>query len=648
MARMHPPGGRVQRGGRLDGAGHLLRSRPGRTDLGARRARPARAGGRPRRAGGGPPAVVGPPGHRGGIRRRHGRLVRHPAVPGAGLAAGRGRAPLRRDSRGSPYLPQRPERRLSDRDGLHGAPRGPRSRPLQGPGPRPLPHLLGLASHRPHHHELGVRRRSASGHLHRDPQGEGGVVLGGARVLPAVRAVLRGRGRARRGAPADELSGGGRLPLPFGRIARQRPPPPAQLCPGHQPAPGPAGVVQRADRELHDRDQAHRGAPPAPVVVELEALPERAARRAGLRHRRDRPFDAVRGAEGQELHQPARQGRRHRPAVLGPHPGRPPADVTLMIVMKSRGLRSLALLAGVCLVLAACASPVGTNRADPKVVLRDLGRSATTTGEPTWQTRNVLFEQGMFMEFEERPEDVLAALHKAMVAAGGDPDLLFALAELSFLHAEAAGKPSYELAAAVYAYAFLFPEGSGSSPGRFDPRLRIAADLYNWALMTAFQSEDGSTVVPRGGAFDLSFGKIDVEFDPANLRAGDRELYQFTPIAELEVYGLAMRYRWPGIGAPLAALSRPIDASKPGRDIVAPRLQVPLTALLRISEARRALVEGQPLEAKLELHLAWDGESVKIAGEEVPLENEPSAALALTFTGAPVMELEMLGFLGRV
>jgi len=312
------------------------------------------------------------------------------------------------------------------------------------------------------------------------------------------------------------------------------------------------------------------------------------------------------------------------------------------------GLSRLAMSLAVGLVLAACAGPVGTTRSDPKVVLRELGRSATTTGDPTWQTRNVLFEQGMYQEFEERPEEVLAALHKAMVATGGDPDLLFALAELSFLHGQTVGKPSYELAAAVYAYAFLFPEGSGAEPGRFDPRLRIAADLYNWALMTAFLSEDGSTVVPRGGAFDLPFGKIDVAFDPANLRAGDRELYQFTPLVELDLYGLAMRYRWPGLGAPLAALSRPVDASKPGRDMVAPRMQVPLTALLRISEARRALMAGKPLAGRLELHLAWDGESVEIAGEQVPLESQPSAALALTFTGLPIMEVEMFGFLGRL
>jgi len=310
--------------------------------------------------------------------------------------------------------------------------------------------------------------------------------------------------------------------------------------------------------------------------------------------------------------------------------------------------RRLALLGALCLALAACAGPVGTSRVDPKVVLRDLGRSAITTGEPSLPTRNVLYEHGLFEAFDEHPEAAIAELHRAMVATRGDHDLLFALAELSFLHGQVAAKPGYHLAAAVYAYAFLFPDGDGRAPGRFDPRVRIAADLYNWALTAAFASVDGSEVVPRGGTFELPFGRIEVAFDPAALRAGDRELYRFIPIGELEVYGLAMRYRWPGLGAPLAASTRPIDASPPGRDMVAPRLQVAVTALLRIAEARRALVQGEPLAGKLELHLAWDAESVSIAGERVPLEVEPTAALALTFTGVPIIELEMFGFLGRL
>ena len=317
--------------------------------------------------------------------------------------------------------------------------------------------------------------------------------------------------------------------------------------------------------------------------------------------------------------------------------------------MSPMNRRRLAFVGALCLALAACAGPVGTSRVDPKAVLRDLGRSAITTGEPSLPTRNVLYERGLFETFGEHPEAAIADLHRVMVASRGDQSLLFALAELSFLHGQATAKPDYYLAAAVYAYAFLFPENTGdAAPGRFDPRLRTAADLYNWALTEAFASKDGSEVVPRAGTFELPFGRIEVAFDPAALRAGDRELYRFVAIGELEVHGLAMRYRWAGLGAPLAASSRPIDASKPGRDMVAPRLQVPVTALLRISDARRALVRGEPLAGRLELHLAWDEESVSVAGERVPLELDPSAALALSFTGVPIIEIETFGFLGRL
>jgi hypothetical protein len=74
-----------------------------------------------------------------------------------------------------------------------------------------------------------------------------------------------------------------------------------------------------------------------------------------------------------------------------------------------------------CLVLAACAGPVGTTRVDPTVVQRDLARSAITTGEPSWPTRNVLFERGLFEAYAERPESALAALHTTMVVAGATP-----------------------------------------------------------------------------------------------------------------------------------------------------------------------------------------------------------------------------------
>jgi pimeloyl-ACP methyl ester carboxylesterase len=167
-------------------------------------------------------------------------------------------------------------------------------------------------------------------------------------------------------------------------------------------------------------------------------------------------------------------------------------------------------------------------------------------------------------------------------------------------------------------------------------------------LTAALASADGSNAVLQSGTFALPFGRLDVAFDPAELRVGDRELYGFVPASELEVHGLAMRYRRPGIGAPLAASTMTLPGAEPGHDMMAPRVRVPVTAFLRIPEAQRALVDGTPLTATLELHPNWDVGSVSIAGEQVPLEQDPTAALALTFTGVPINRIEIFGFLGRL
>jgi hypothetical protein len=195
----------------------------------------------------------------------------------------------------------------------------------------------------------------------------------------------------------------------------------------------------------------------------------------------------------------------------------------------------LILLAALSVLAADCASPVSAVRVDPQTAYRQLDRSAVVTGEPSWPTSNVLRERGLLEKFDQNPETALTDLHRVMAAAGNDLDALFALAELSFLHAHSVMKREYYLAAAIYAWAFLFPEGNERAPGRFDPRGRMAADLYNWAIVGGFASEDRSEVVPAGGTFDLPFGRLEVSFDRAALRAGDRELYGFVPTAELEV-----------------------------------------------------------------------------------------------------------------
>ncbi|UCE87046.1 MAG: hypothetical protein JSU66_04745, partial [Deltaproteobacteria bacterium] len=129
------------------------------------------------------------------------------------------------------------------------------------------------------------------------------------------------------------------------------------------------------------------------------------------------------------------------------------------------------------LLVCACATPVGVKRLDARAVHRSLTTNVLSHGRPSASTDQALHRLDLFDRFRHEPEVALAELHAALSETGAE-DTLFALAELSFLHAERSRNASYFLAAAVYAYAFLFPQ-AGAPPDSFDPRLRLAADLYN-------------------------------------------------------------------------------------------------------------------------------------------------------------------------
>ena len=305
-----------------------------------------------------------------------------------------------------------------------------------------------------------------------------------------------------------------------------------------------------------------------------------------------------------------------------------------------------AVVALVALSLSACGSFVSVKRVPPETVGRELSANVLTGDRPSTPTRNVLLEHGLLEAFDADPVGTLARLHKAMVAEDGDFEDLFALAELAFRQAQEAKDVTRYLEAVVYAYAFLFGEGHGPSPSRFDPRLRMAADLYNRALTLALANPDGSEVTPRSGRFALSFGVLDIDMDPDALRVGAYAFDRFTPVADLEVEGLNMRYRRAGLGAPLAASLKPADPEKAPRDFLPPEMNLAVTMLLRIPDARRTLVQGGLLAGRLDMYLAAEPEAISIGGERVPLEVEPTAALAYTLSQVPILEREIRHFVG--
>src|SRR5262245_29406058 len=163
----------------------------------------------------------------------------------------------------------------------------------------------------------------------------------------------------------------------------------------------------------------------------------------------------------------------------------------------------VAVLAAWSLATIACSTPISVTKVDPALIQRELATSAVANGEPSDATRTVLEEEGLIERFVDDPKGTLDTLHSAVVSGRRRARALFALAEMSYIHGVKTGDRRYYLGAAVYAWAFLFPENPQDEPDRFDRRLGDAADIYNHGLAEAFKSEDRATVELRGGVFWL-------------------------------------------------------------------------------------------------------------------------------------------------
>ena len=303
-------------------------------------------------------------------------------------------------------------------------------------------------------------------------------------------------------------------------------------------------------------------------------------------------------------------------------------------------------LAGAILALAllsGCGTAVGVRHVGAGAVHEHLTRNVLSTGKPSAPAQQVLNRRGLAHRFKERPAEVLAELHADLTVEGGE-DTVFALAELCFLHADQGAGPAYHLAAAVYAFAFLFPQGDATPPARLDPRLRLAADLYNRGLARGLSVPEGPLDLSPG-VRELPFGSLEIEINEADLSWGSYRMVRFYPVAELDVVGLRNRYRRPGIGAPLAA---DLDDSGRRRTPASFRrvpadVKVALTAFLRMERPRQQLA-GAALRGRLELYTSEDTRSVGIDGRDLPLEYESSSSLAFTLSEETFSGFDMAGF----
>lgn len=302
--------------------------------------------------------------------------------------------------------------------------------------------------------------------------------------------------------------------------------------------------------------------------------------------------------------------------------------------------------------IAGCAAPIGVERISSRKAQLALSQSVLSTGEISAEARILLRRANREAEWEDDPAEVLAYAHSRMMLpftsfeAELRSSILANIAELSFAHAMKTGDRRYFLAAAMYAWFHLFPAEGDPRPTPLDRSVRLSADIYNRGLTLALTDPDTGEVVLRDGVHALPFGTLRIAFDEASLHWGGHKFTSFVSLADLDVRGLNNRYRMAGLGAPLAARVSAKTVSEDeaaAADLVFSDVRVPVAALLRFEDP--VLGAGQDrFVASLTAIAYSEAESIQVGRDLVPLEAEPTAALALQLTETPPWQRELKGF----
>ena len=290
-----------------------------------------------------------------------------------------------------------------------------------------------------------------------------------------------------------------------------------------------------------------------------------------------------------------------------------------------------------------CGTPVGIRRVSLSEVDRVLGENAVTGEGPSVFSYQILARLGLSTLYQDDPR---AALEKLRAGLGG-PDgheRLLALAELWFATARKREDQGDYLAAAVCAYAYLFPSGQPSSPpSPYDPRNQLVLEIYDRGItkgLALTKSSLGTELDPTSRQIQMPFGTFVLNVPEQELHYGRYRIAHPVALGDLEIRGLRNRYRRSGAGVALAASIEPAKESTTD-PWVPPRWKVPVTAFLRLDDLAPDLAGAR---GTLEFYDSDQTPTITVASATVPLASDPSAVLAYNLEGAPVWDFEIAGF----
>lgn len=325
--------------------------------------------------------------------------------------------------------------------------------------------------------------------------------------------------------------------------------------------------------------------------------------------------------------------------------------------------RTLLLAAlGVAFCALGCSYGISVRRVGNTGLVSDWHECAVAADEVSVRTRETLHRLDLDSQYQQHPAYAFAQL-EALAARDPQPDMLFALAEMSYVSGRQAEKREDPQACAAYylcagyAYHYLFDDsrsGAGATiANAFDPRFRLACDLYNTGLSKCIRAAQRSGRLdprhelrmagPDGKGFLLSVEHHGFPWAPED----------FGPLlfaSDYEVVGLTNRYRTYGLGTALigtrvasARAMAPGSGGQPSALRYPHEVSFPVSAFFRFEgsvadlRARRA--------GRLELYNPLVVQTVDVGRHAVPLETDLTTPLAYFLSRTDLDGVELPGLL---
>jgi pimeloyl-ACP methyl ester carboxylesterase len=276
--------------------------------------------------------------------------------------------------------------------------------------------------------------------------------------------------------------------------------------------------------------------------------------------------------------------------------------------------------------------------------------SALRGGELSARTEQTLRRYDLDRVYRHSPGEAVTRLH-AEACKDPQPDLLFALAEISFARAQEAEKRNgpdaiacyYLCAGYAFHYLFDLPAQGDPPPSIFDPRFRLACDLYNGALAKCIAAaqrvgqldarRELRVPTPDGRDFLLSVVHTGFVWKP-------EEFGPLLPAEDYQVEGLANYYHSYGLGVPLIG-TRSKEA--PPCRYFPPTASFAVTAFFRFEGSLDDL--GRCRCGRLELYNPLIVQEVDVRGRLVPLEADLTTPLGYFLAESKLDNLGYTGFI---